>query len=193
MHRPTTTTTTALAAWMRARALRLLARREHSRHELRGKLVPGQAQEDTSGADDITDAGCHADIHSAQARAELDALRETLLDELERLGLLSDERAADTLVHSRQQRAGVRRITQDLRRKGIPETAIARATADLHTTEHTRAQALLAKRWAKQRPDPSRWAREFQFLLRRGFSPDTARHVLAGWGKERLINDELNE
>ena len=77
---------------LRARALRSLARREHTRSELRCKLAP---HEETEG--------------------QLDAL----LDALQAQGFLSDERAAASLVHRRAARLGTQRLRQELQAKGL--------------------------------------------------------------------------
>ena len=90
---------------LRARALQYLARREYSRAELRGKLLP-HAQ-----ADD--------DFEQAQP-VDIDAL----LDDLTARGWLSDERATTQLVHAKRSRFGIQRITHELRQRGIAESLI---------------------------------------------------------------------
>ena len=73
---------------LRERALRLLARREHSRAELARKLHPHVVPED-----------------------DLDAL----LDDLARRRLLSDERYAESRAHALSRKFGAARIAQQLR------------------------------------------------------------------------------
>src|SRR5450759_1978042 len=93
---------------LRARALQYLARREYSRAELRGKLMPHvQADEDFEQVSPVN----------------LDAL----LDDLAARGWLSDERAATQLVHAKRSRFGTQRITHELRQKGIAEELISAA------------------------------------------------------------------
>src|SRR5712692_11280719 len=76
---------------LRERALRLLARREHSRAELGRKLA-------------------------AHARPEDDL--ESLLEDLSRRRLLSDERYAESRAHALSRKYGAARIAHELRAKG---------------------------------------------------------------------------
>ncbi|HSM98057.1 MAG TPA: RecX family transcriptional regulator, partial [Gallionella sp.] len=100
---------------LRARALQYLARREYSRAELRGKLLPHvQAGED----------------FEPVSLVSLDAL----LDDLTARGWLSDERAAAQLVHAKRGRFGTQRITHELRQKGIAENLISETLPQLKET-----------------------------------------------------------
>ncbi|MFZ2541086.1 MAG: regulatory protein RecX, partial [Gallionella sp.] len=101
---------------LRARALQYLARREYSRAELRGKLLP-HVQADQ-------------DFEQAQA-VDLDVL----LDDLTARGWLSDERAATQLAHAKRSRFGTQRITHELRQKGIAEELIDAALPALKESE----------------------------------------------------------
>ncbi|HET7159450.1 MAG TPA: regulatory protein RecX, partial [Burkholderiales bacterium] len=85
---------------LRARALGLLARREHSRLELERKLSPY--------------AGTPDEIPE-------------LLDDFERRGWLSEQRVVAQIIASRRRRFGARRIAQEMREKGIAEEAISAA------------------------------------------------------------------
>ncbi len=78
---------------LRARALRLLTLREHSRLELQRKLGP---------------------------HAEVEAQLDVLLDELERQGLLSVQRVVESLLHQRSACHGNLRLRQALSAKGLP-------------------------------------------------------------------------
>ncbi|MBI3068278.1 MAG: recombination regulator RecX [Betaproteobacteria bacterium] len=138
---------------LRARALRLLARREHTRTELARKLAP------------------HADDPG-----ELSAL----LDELERRGWLSERRAAEQLVHARRGRFGAARIRRDLRDKGVPEEVIAQAVGELKAGELDAARALWQKKFGKAPADARERARQMRFLQGRGFSLEVIRRVVRG-------------
>src|ERR1019366_812377 len=105
---------------LRARALQYLARREYSRAELRGKLLPHvQADADFEQA------------FNSSGHVNLDAL----LDDLTARGWLSDERAATQLVHAKRSRFGTQRIAYELRQKGIPENLIDEALPELKESE----------------------------------------------------------
>lgn len=140
---------------LRERALRILARREHTRLELRGKLAG--------------DAG---------SRQELD----TLLDDLVRQGLLSDERYAATRLHARAPRFGDARLACELRAKGVADDVI-RQTLASGEDELTRAQHIWQRKYgfpANPVTDPADIARQARFLAGRGFSSATIRRLLRG-------------
>jgi regulatory protein len=152
---------------LKAAALRLLARREHSREELRHKLgrrlaaEPGRAGEDT------------------EARIE------RLLDELAARGLQSDERLAESVLASQARRFGPRRIEQTLRRKGVAPVLLAQSVASAGEGEFERAAALWRQRFASSiqaQPDPTarrrEAARQLRFLIGRGFGSEVAHRVL---------------
>ena len=136
---------------LRERALRLLARREHSRVELARKLAP------------------HAD-----SAAGLDEL----LAELERLGLLSDQRYADQRSRSRGQRLGNARLSHELRTKGVEDAIIASALDSLGD-ELTRARAVWQRKFRGMTPQSrEEWARQARFLQSRGFPSELIRKLL---------------
>ena len=82
---------------LRVRAMRYLARREHSRAELHAKLQP-----------------------YVQEGEDLNAV----LDELEKRNWLSDVRATTQWVGAKRGRFGSQRIVHELRQKAIPENLI---------------------------------------------------------------------
>src|SRR5262249_25143170 len=93
---------------LRERALRLLARREHSRSELARKLRPHVLPED-----------------------DLDAL----LDDLSKRKQLSDERYAESRAHALSRKFGAARIAQELRAKGVDKGVAQDAAAAARSTE----------------------------------------------------------
>ncbi|MBI2311938.1 MAG: recombination regulator RecX [Betaproteobacteria bacterium] len=138
---------------LRARALRLLARREHSRAELRGKLAP------------------HAD--------DQDAL-EALLTALEREGLLSDRRFAEELAHARRRRYGSQRIGHELRKKGVAGELADEMLARLHPDEVQAAREVWRKKFRQPPANARERARQVRFLQGRGFGLDVIMKVLRG-------------
>lgn len=139
-----------------ARAVALLARREHSRAELAAKLKRSLGEEEDP-----------ADV-------------ERVLDSLERDKLLSDERYASALTRTRAERFGDARIRFDLKSSGVgPETAEL-AVAGLRGTELDRARAVWSRRFGELPATPQERARQARFLQSRGFSSSTIRAVLRG-------------
>ncbi|MGC2048369.1 MAG: recombination regulator RecX [Gallionella sp.] len=144
---------------LRARALQYLARREYSRAELRGKLLP-HAQAD-------------ADFEQVSP-VNLDAL----LDDLTARGWLSDERAATQLVHAKRSRFGTQRITHELRQKGIAENLIDEALPQLKETELEAARVVWQKKFGTAPQDEKEKAKQVRFLKSRGFALDVVFKVL---------------
>lgn len=134
---------------LKARALRHLARREHSRAELARKLAP---------------------------RAESPEALEQLLDTLAANKQLSDERYAEARAHQLARKYGAARIRRDLRSKGVDEAIVARASA---ADERERAAAILARKYRAPASTPMERARRMRFLQSRGFSHDTIRALLS--------------
>lgn len=134
---------------LKARALRTLARREHSRADLARKLAP------------------HAESSEAV---------EQLLDALAARRQLSDERYAEARAHQLARKYGAARILHDLRSKGVDEAIAARA---LSGDELERARAILARKYRAPIASATERARRMRFLQSRGFSHDTIRKLLS--------------
>lgn len=140
---------------LRARALSCLARREYSRQELRRKLAP----------------------HAEDAGA-----LDTLLDELQTRGWLSEERFVEQILHARRGKYGMQRIAHELREKGVAEALIEEALPQIKETELETARAVWAKKFGALPQDAKERARQMRFLQSRGFSPDVIGKVLR-WGE----------
>ena len=135
-------------AELKARALRHLARREHSRAELSRKLAP----------------------HAESAEALL-----FLLDELEKRKQLSDERYAEVRSSWMARKYGAAKIRQDLKAKGVADEVAARLSTE---GELERARAILARKYRDVATTREEKARRMRFLQSRGFSFDTIRGVM---------------
>ncbi len=140
---------------LRVRAMRFLARREHSRAELRAKLLP-----------------------HVQEGEDLDAV----LDELEKRNWLSDARAAEQMVSIKRSRFGAQRIAHELRQKGIAEQLISDALPHLKETEFDAALDVWRKRFGTPPQDQKEKARQVRFLQARGFALDVIFRVLKSSG-----------
>lgn len=140
-----------------ARALAHLARREHSRVELRRKLGP---------------------------HAESDLALDRLLDDLEAKNLLSDLRFTEVLARSRGERFGAARITQELRARGVADPLVREAVGRLAATELRRARELWRRRFGAPPADAAERARQMRFLAQRGFAAEVIRRVVGGRDEE---------
>ncbi|HYN28219.1 MAG TPA: recombination regulator RecX [Burkholderiales bacterium] len=136
---------------LRARALKALGRREHSRQELQAKLQP-----------------------FAENPNELD----TLLDDLEKRGWLSEARFVDQVTTTRRRKFGAARIVHELRKKGVSDDAIFAAQAQLKAGEVEAARAVWTKKFGKLPRSLQERGKQARFLASRGFSAEVVRQVL---------------
>jgi len=136
---------------LRARALRLLGRREHSREELRRRLASEEMEP-----------------------AEL----EVLLDEFERNGWLSEQRMAEQMVRGAKGRYGSRQVLDRLRSKGVGGEPLAQAAQVLKAQELESARAVWRKRFGRPPQSLQEKAKQARFLSGRGFSNEVIRLVL---------------
>ncbi len=130
-------------------AVAQLARREHSRAELRTKLRRKLAAE----ADP-------ADV-AAQVEKVLDALQEK--------GLLSDTRFAAALARTRAERFGTARIRYEMREHQLADDLVRATVEKLRSNEEQRARDLWKRRFGRVAADPAERARQLRFLAARGF------------------------
>ncbi|WP_406623998.1 recombination regulator RecX [Acidovorax sp. SDU_ACID1] len=144
---------------LKARALRLLAQREHSRSELQAKLA-----------------------RHVEEGEDLPAL----LDALEAQGFVSAQRVAESVVHQRAARFGARRVAQELRAKGLDEDLVRATAAQLAGTELERARAVWCQRFGSAPPPatPQERARQMRFLAARGFAAEVVCRVVRGGDEE---------
>jgi len=142
------------------RAIRLLARREHSAKEIR---------------DALTAKGIDA------------ALLEPLLAQLQSDGLQSDRRFAEAYGRYRQQRGfGPLRIKQELIQKGIEAELINEVLNNSETPWEKSIEMVRAKRFGNAMPsDPSNIAKQMRFLNYRGFPAELV-HWLMKHGKDEV-------
>ena len=137
------------AAELRARALRLLARREHSRAELVRKLAP---------------------------RAESSPVLEGILEVLAQKNQLSEERYAEARARQLARKYGAAKIRQDLKAKGVDAQVIDRVSPE---DDLERASAILKRKYREPATTREERARRARFLHSRGFSSDIIRSLLS--------------
>ena len=134
---------------LRSRALRYLARREHSRDELARKLAP---------------------------YAESPEILEGLLRELESKKQLSNERFAEARARSLARKYGARHIRQDLKSRGVSDEIVSNVSS---ANELERARAILKRKYHEPVSSREEHTRRARFLQSRGFSYDTIRSALS--------------
>lgn len=138
-----------------ARAAAALARREHTRKELREKLLRKLGEE---------------------REGEIDKA----LERLESLGYLSDERFAEGRARMRASSMGDARIKRELIMSGVtPEKAKA-ALDTIAESEEVRAWRVWRRRFGSLPADRRERDRQVRYLLYRGFSMNSIERVLRG-------------
>lgn len=191
-------------ASLKARAIQWLAQREHSRSELRTKLLRAQramlrlqaehgqrARRDAAlpgAAQPVDDAGAAlaaADTAASDAASAKEGAAhtvDTLLDWLVAHGYLSELRFVESRVHARQARHGNLRIRQELQQHGLSLDAAAQAA--LQASELQRARAVWLRKFGQAAPatapDAATRARQMRFLAGRGFTLEVIRRVVGG-------------
>ena len=135
-------------AELKARALRFLVRREHSRAELVRKLAP-----------------------HAESEAALNAVVDLLLSKKQ----LSDERFAEERARSLSRKYGAAKIRQDLKERGVADEIVERVSA---VDDLEKARAILQRKYREPATTREEHARRARFLQGRGFSYEVIRSVL---------------
>ena len=130
---------------LKARAMRFLARREHSRLELARKL--SRIAED---GDDV----------------------EVVLEELAQKGWLSDARYAEHSVRAKARRFGPLKVAQYLKARGVDDEAIAAGIVAAGAEAGASMESVWASRFRALPSDEKEKARQVRFLQGRGFALD---------------------
>lgn len=130
---------------LRARAMRFLARREHSRAELRRKLAAGVPE-----GEDV----------------------ERLLDDLASRGWLSDARFAEQVARAKASRFGPRKLAHYLRARGVDDEAIAAGIKGAGLDGEAGLEAIWRSRYRAVPGDEREKLRQVRFLQGRGFAVD---------------------
>ena len=164
---------------LKARAIGWLAQREHSRSELKRKLLRRARADAAADAARAAEGEAGAAPHEGETNAaDLEPAIEQLLDWLEAHDYLSQTRFAAARVHVRAARHGAERIRQELARHGVALDA--EALRGLRESELARAQAVWQRKFGSAAPDAAGRAKQARFLAARGFSGEVIRRVVQG-------------
>lgn len=189
---------------LKAQALALLARREHSRAELRTKLLVHAHRRAAHAADEAAAAAASAHWGSGwegdpfgdsaasapptapahRVEPDTDALVaevDEVLDWLQAQRYQSDERFIESRLNSRAPRLGLTRIQQEFSRHGVELDSDTLRT--LRQSEVQRARDIWRRRFGQPPADLRERARQMRFLAARGFSGEVVCQVL-GQGQE---------
>jgi regulatory protein len=176
---------------LKGRALQWLAQREHSRIELRRKLMR-QARADAQAAALragalASPAGEHRSVDLAPTLESLHTEVDAVLDWLQAHRYLSEERFVESRIHARSSRFGNLRIRQELQQHGL--TLSSELTAGLRHSEHERASEVRQRKFGDSPATSVERARQARFLAGRGFSADVIWRVLRQLGAAGASED----
>lgn len=136
------------------RALRYLSRREHSRQELRKKLLP-----------------------YAESDIELDEL----MAKLEAQSWLSDERFAESLVRRKSERYGSLKIVEELKQQGIEGDSLIEIKERLKVSDAMRAWELWQRKFDSSiTKDPKEKSKQMRYLVSKGFPLSVVIKIVGG-------------
>jgi len=130
---------------LRARAMRLLARREHSREELRRKLAAHAGE-----GEDVT----------------------MILDDLAAKGWLSDQRFAESTARAKARRYGPLKLAHFLKSRGLADEIISAGVKAAGADGAASIEAIWRTRFREPPIDERQKARQVRFLQGRGFPLD---------------------
>lgn len=151
--------------------LQLLARREHSRDELRRKLLRYASKDPKSPADAALG---EPELEFASPSERVEAA----LDWLQVQRYLDEERFVESLVQTRAKRFGHLRIRQELAQRGVELAA--EIDQSLKDSELSRARAVWERKFGQVAVNATERGRQVRFLTGRGFSNEVIRSVVRG-------------
>jgi regulatory protein len=131
---------------LRVRAMRFLARREHSRAELKRKLAPKVAE-----GEDI----------------------DAVLDDLAKRGWLSDVRFAEQTARAKARRFGPRKLAHYLRSCGVDDETIGAGIRNAGVDGVSSLESIWHSRFRAAPASEREKIRQVRFLQGRGFEIDT--------------------
>ncbi|MCV2351618.1 RecX family transcriptional regulator [Paucibacter sp. Y2R2-4] len=162
---------------LKMRAITLLSQREHSRTELRQKLIRILRRDLAAEASTSRTASEDADSNPTSEGLDPADQVEALLDWLQQQGYLSDARFVESRIHARAARYGDLRIKQELAQHGLSLSAEKLTT--LKEGEYERAKAIWQRKFGGQvAQDLAMKAKQMRFMIARGFSSETVRKLL---------------
>jgi regulatory protein len=169
---------------LKARALAYLSAREHSRSELRAKLLrPARPKPQRGSVVEVEVDEPDPDVQHSRASEqglEQAAKVDAVLDELEALKYLSDERFVESLAHRRASRFGVLKLRHELKSHKIAEPLQKEALERARSSELERATDVWSKKFMALPESVEERAKQQRFLANRGFTPSVVYKVLKG-------------
>lgn len=153
---------------IKARAIRLLSRREYSINNLKKKLCD------------------YAHLFSPEISLET---VELVIKELKNKNWVSDERAVESLINQKVSRCGALRLRMELNKLDVEVELIENSLSKIKASEYKRAFELLVKKYKHAPIDLKEIISQKNFLMRRGFDFDICRRAVDE--RSNQLNKEL--
>lgn len=176
---------------LKGKGVQLLSQRDHSRVELRRKLLAHarKTQELSKEqlplqphADDADSASSASAVslaeHESPSQADPGQQVDEVLDWLQKQRYLDEGRFIESRTHARASRFGNQRIRQELAQHGL--TLGVEAAQRLRDTELSRAKEVWQRKFGQAAADAAGRARQMRFLAARGFSGEVIQRVVRG-------------
>jgi regulatory protein len=180
---------------LKGQGVQLLSQRDHSRVELRRKLLRHARKSQELSKEQLPlqphadDAGSASSASAvATAVVDLPALAdpaeqvEQVLDWLQQQRYLDEARFVESRTHARAERFGNQRIRQELAQHGLSLSA--EAAQHLRDTELARAKDVWQRKFGGAASDAAGRATQMRFLASRGFSGDVIQRIVRGLGDD---------
>ena len=177
---------------LKGRGLALLAQRDHSRAELKRKLMPHARAEQAAIAASaesgdpvvVNPQDAHPEAPSDASAAPPTAAERVaeVLDWLQAHRYLSEERFTESRVHARAPKFGNLRIRHELSEHGVALTAD--QSQRLAETELERAREVRLRKFDQPPASAAEHARQTRFLAGRGFSSAVVRQLMRQIGRQ---------
>ncbi len=115
--------------------------------------------------------------HSLCKKGYSIAIIDSLMDELEHTGLLSDRRFVDFVIANKRSKYGQRKILFELKKMGVASSELERARCVLLTDESEIAQQVWTNRFSEVTNDSKVISKRIRFMIGRGFSREVVEKI----------------
>ena len=162
---------------LRNKATYYLSLREYSYQELRKKLRNSALKDFEVNTENAKD-DLSPDTNIQVSLDWLYQAADEVVDDFKARSLLSDARFTEQVIHARKAKFGSSRIAYELKQKGIDESLVSAAIANVKADEFTNALDICRKKYKATPQTREEWAKQARFLQSRGFSFDVIKKVL---------------
>ena len=111
---------------------------------------------------------------------------ELILDELEKKDWLSDDRFSEQFVSTKKRKFGTKKITHELKMRGVDESIITRVIKEIKNDEFFLAKQIWERKFNQIPVTIDEKAKQIRFMQSRGIEPSIIHQILSGKSPELL-------